>query len=232
MLSETVSSSPTPSSTGIKGLRSDGAEARNRLLDTALALFAERGFAKTSTRAIAQGAGVNVAAISYYFGDKAGLYQAVFDDPRSNPGPNIAGLEAGPASLDDVLRALLVGFTEPLKQGQTVQNCMRLHFREMLEPTGVWQNEIEQTIKPAHHALAQALSRHLGLPEPDDDVHRLAFSITALGMMMHIGCEVIPAIRPSLVASPPAIDAYAQRLLQYAWAMVDSEAMRRAATAP
>ena len=231
MQSTTTTAMPTPTPTGTKGLRSDGAEARNRLLDTALALFAERGFAKTSTRAIAQGAGVNVAAISYYFGDKAGLYQAVFEDPRSNPGLNIPELQAGPARLDDVLRALLVGFTEPLKQGQMVQNCMRLHFREMLEPTGVWQNEIERTIKPAHHALVQALSLHLGLPAPDDDIHRLAFSITALGMMMHIGCEVIPAIRPSLVASPPAIDAYAQRLLQYAWSMVEGEAMRRAASA-
>ena len=211
-----------------KALRSDGAEARNRLLDTALALFADHGFAKTSTRAIAQGAGVNVAAISYYFGDKAGLYRAVFEDPRSNPGPNIAELQAGPASLDDVLRALLLGFTEPLKQGQTVQNCMRLHFREMLEPTGVWQNEIEHHIKPAHSALVHALSLHLGLAKADDDVHRLAFSITALGIMMHIGCEVIPAIRPALVATPQAIDAYAQRLLQYAQSMVQGEAQRRA----
>ena len=220
---------PTSVPSNFKNLRSDGAEARNRLLDTALALFANQGFAKTSTRAIAQGAGVNVAAISYYFGDKAGLYRAVFEDPRSNPGPNAADLQAGPASLDDVLRALLLGFTEPLKQGQTVQNCMRLHFREMLEPTGVWQNEIEQTIKPAHSALVQVLASHLGLATPDDDVHRLAFSITALGMMMHIGCEVIPAIRPSLVATPKAIDAYAERLLQYAQSMVDGEVRRRAA---
>src|SRR4051812_38465331 len=61
--------------------RSDGAEARERLLHTALKLFAEKGFSKTSTREIAQAAGANIASISYYFGDKAGLYRAVYTEP-------------------------------------------------------------------------------------------------------------------------------------------------------
>jgi hypothetical protein len=74
-----------PASPATKPLRSDGFEARNRLLDAALALFAEKGFAKTSTREIALAAQVNIASISYYFGDKAGLYRAVFTDPRCNP---------------------------------------------------------------------------------------------------------------------------------------------------
>jgi len=45
----------------------------------------EQGFAKTSIREIALAAQANVASISYYFGDKAGLYRAVFSDPRTNP---------------------------------------------------------------------------------------------------------------------------------------------------
>ena len=58
--------------------RTDGVEARNRLLAAALKLFAEKGFANTSTRQLAAAAGVNIAAISYYFGDKAGLYRAAY----------------------------------------------------------------------------------------------------------------------------------------------------------
>ncbi len=213
-----------PSATAV---RSDGIDTRNRLLDAALVLFAEKGFAKTSTREIAQAAQVNIAAISYYFGDKAGLYRGVFQDPRSNPGPEHTLLHREFASLAEVLRAILLGFTEPLKQGQLVQCCMRLHFREMLEPTGVWQEEINNTIKPAHMALVQVLCQHLGLNQPDDDVHRLAFAISGLGMMLHIGSEVIPALRPALTATPVAIDLYAERLLGYAHAMVNDEAQRR-----
>lgn len=209
-------------------MRSDGIEARNRLLDAALVLFAQKGFAKTSTREIAQAAQVNIAAISYYFGDKAGLYRGVFQDPRSNPGPELDLVNGQFASLNDVLRAVLLGFTEPLKQGHLVQSCMRLHFREMLEPTGVWQDEIDNTIKPAHLALVQVLCQHLGLVQADDDIHRLAFAIAGLGMMLHVGSEVIPALRPTLTDTPAALDTYADRLLGYAQAMVNDEAQRRA----
>lgn len=216
---------PTPAATAV---RSDGIEARNRLLDAALRLFAEKGFAKTSTREIALAAQVNIAAISYYFGDKAGLYRGAFFDPRCNPGPELALPDGLVPTLDDVLRAILLGFTEPIKQGHLIQCCMRLHFREMLEPTGVWQEEIDNTIKPAHMALVQVLCQHLGLAQADDDIHRLAFAIASLGMMLHVGSEVITALRPALIATPEAVDIYADRLLGYAHAMVQDEARRRA----
>src|ERR1043166_6846658 len=42
-------------------------------------LFAEHGFEGTSVRDIAQEAGVNAAMISYYFGSKEKLLQALFN---------------------------------------------------------------------------------------------------------------------------------------------------------
>ena len=62
--------------------RSDGEESRERLLQAGLRLFAHQGFNKTSTRELAEAANVNVAAISYYFGDKLGLYRAVFFEAK------------------------------------------------------------------------------------------------------------------------------------------------------
>ena len=211
-----------------KPLRSDGAEARNRLLDAALALFAEKGFAKTSTREIALAAHANIASISYYFGDKEGLYKAVFTDPRSNPSVPPDQLDDTGQPLEWAMGNLMRSFVEPLKQGQMLQQCMRLHFREMLEPTGVWQNEVECNIKPAHHALASALCRHLDLAQPDDEIHRLVLAISGLGVMLHIGADVIAAMRPQLIASPEALDQYGDRLVVYAMDLVSAEAQRRA----
>ena len=116
-----------------KSLRSDGAEARNRLLDAALALFAEKGFAKTSTREIAQAAQVNIASISYYFGDKEGLYKAVFTDPRVNPTIPPEHIDNPDQPLEWAIANLMHSFVDPLKQGKLVQQCMKLHLREMLE---------------------------------------------------------------------------------------------------
>lgn len=210
-------------------VRSDGIEARERLLHAALGLFAEKGFSKTSTREIALAAGANIASISYYFGDKAGLYRAVFTEPLGCATDDLALFDQPQMSLHDSLQGLLRGFTEPLKQSRLAQQCMRLHFREMLEPTGVWDQQIDASIRPAHEALLRVLCRHLGLTQADDDLHRLAFSIVGLGIHLFVGQDVMQAIKPNLASTPQAIDLYAQRLVGYALAMVHSEALRRQA---
>ena len=50
-----------------------------QIIETAEILFAERGFDGTSVRDIADEAGVNVAMISYYFGSKEKLMEALFE---------------------------------------------------------------------------------------------------------------------------------------------------------
>ncbi|TLP38297.1 CerR family C-terminal domain-containing protein [Arcobacter arenosus] len=52
---------------------------RDRLIKTAMEMFAEQGFDKTSVRELAKKANANIAAINYHFGGKEGLYQAVLE---------------------------------------------------------------------------------------------------------------------------------------------------------
>ncbi|AOX99633.1 TetR/AcrR family transcriptional regulator [Jeongeupia sp. USM3] len=54
-------------------------ETSTRILDAAEKLFVEHGFHATSMRLITQAAGVNIAAVNYYFGSKDGLFKAVFE---------------------------------------------------------------------------------------------------------------------------------------------------------
>jgi AcrR family transcriptional regulator len=50
------------------------------IINTAEKLFSEQGYDGTSVRDIADAAGINVAMISYYFGSKEGLMQALFEE--------------------------------------------------------------------------------------------------------------------------------------------------------
>ena len=50
-------------------------DTKKRILKTAIRLFAEYGYAGTSTRMIATEAGVNLSAISFHYNGKEGLYQ-------------------------------------------------------------------------------------------------------------------------------------------------------------
>ena len=57
--------------------RADGDRTRERILEVALPLFAEHGYAGTSVRTVANAASVNVATLAYHFTDKEGLYNTV-----------------------------------------------------------------------------------------------------------------------------------------------------------
>ncbi len=91
------------------------ASKRDRILDTAEALFAERGFDGVTLRQIAIGAGVDVALASYHFGKKLDLFRAVFE--RRAPALNesrLAALKAAqeatapkPASVESIIEAFL-----------------------------------------------------------------------------------------------------------------------------
>lgn len=54
-------------------------ETADKIIDTAIPLFAKKGFVAVSIREIADAAQVNSSAISYYFKGKEGLYEAVLE---------------------------------------------------------------------------------------------------------------------------------------------------------
>lgn len=201
----------------------DASDSRARLLDAALRLFAEHGFAKTSIRQIAEAASVNTALISYYFGDKKGLYRATFTEPMGSP----MAVEAWPTTLDAFIKVLVHSFMQPLLQGAQVELCMRLHFREMLDPTGLWEHELECEIKPAHAALVRLLCKELGLGGPDEDVHRLALAIPSLALHYYVGRDVVQAVCPGLTDTAEGLAQTTARLVDLAGFMVAGERKRR-----
>ena len=83
---------------------------------------------------------------------------------------------------------------------------MKLHMREMIEPTGLWEEEIAAGIRPMHDALVQALCRHFDVTQADEDLHRLAVCITGLGVHLHVGRDVIDAVAPTLSGRVDALD--------------------------
>ena len=210
--------------------RADGEESRRRIVLAGLNLFAEFGYIKTSTRQIAKEANVNISAIAYYFGDKAGLYRAVFTESLGSPIDDIKRFDGEHLTLAQALNGLFSGFIEPLKQGDLARLAVRLHMREMVEPTGLWAEEIDNSIAPYHEVLISVLQKHLKITRVDDDLHRLALSIVAMGVHLYSGRDVIERITPQITATHAALDILQERLTMFALSMVEAEAKRRQAT--
>lgn len=106
--------------TSKSGAASQRADTREKILDTAEQLFVERGFAATSLRAIADRAGVNLAATNYHFGSKKGLLAEVFHR-RVAPinEQRLLGLdELESAGKATSIREILTVFFRPIIQGE------------------------------------------------------------------------------------------------------------------
>lgn len=88
---------------------------RDRLLESAKILFAERGFEDTTTAAICQLAGTSQSQLVKHFADKQGLLKAVFEHAwlQINPAIRLAteSIEA-PVEQLRVLLDMVIGFLE------------------------------------------------------------------------------------------------------------------------
>lgn len=204
-------------------------DTRRRLLDAAVTLFAERGYHDTSTRDICRLAGANSAAVHYHFGDKANLYREVFRFGLHVEGEDVRAFGALPrrASLLRFYRGLLAS-----RAGSALhQQLLRLHAREEVQPSGVLGVTVVAAIGARHTRFTAFLVRELGLREADLDVERLALALVGMGFMFYHLRHLVAELAPALTGGPGWADTMSERLADYATALIDAEASRRARAA-
>src|SRR5580698_4308795 len=92
----------------------DDQSTRERLLEVAGQVFAEKGFDRTTGKEICERAGINTAAVNYYYGGIEGLYAAVVEEAHSRfvtfaeAAAAIAGKTDARSKLEAILE-LIVG---------------------------------------------------------------------------------------------------------------------------
>ena len=156
---------------------------RDRILDAAEALFAEHGFATTSLRAITARAGANLAAVSYHFGSKDALVQAVFERRllplnRERMQRLEALLTAHPRPK---LEAILIAFIAPA----LALSARGVPFIRLLGRSyGEASPELRECIHQHYRPVLEFYTREVGrlLPElPDEELRwRLQFLLGAV----------------------------------------------------
>ena len=110
-------------------------DTRRRLLHAAAEVFAEHGYRAATVREICAKAGANVAAVNYHFGDKARLYQEVFEGligEALGKYPPDMGLGPNPTP-EERLEAFVRSFLLRVLTVDKAAWLMRLMSREMFE---------------------------------------------------------------------------------------------------
>ncbi|PWC90289.1 transcriptional regulator [Azospirillum sp. TSH100] len=115
--------------------RLDSHARKRAILDAALPLFARKGFAATTTREIAQAAGVSEALIFKHFPSKASLYEAIFlscidGDPEYE---RLVALPPGTDTLVQIIQGLVHYFVIELPTDQNERARHRLSIISLLE---------------------------------------------------------------------------------------------------
>ena len=78
-----------------------------KILEAAEKLFVEKGFDGTSVRELAKAAGVNVAMISYYFGSKENLLEAILEHKTMNSRTHLESLNQKNLSPEEKLNQII-----------------------------------------------------------------------------------------------------------------------------
>ncbi len=185
-----------------------GAVAREHLISHGTRIFATKGFSAATTREICDAAGVNVSAIHYYFGDKEGLYRAALLQPIREMTAAFGRYDDPALPFEQSMRMFLTPFLMPSRGAGDELDAfvMRMHLREMIEPSDVFREITAQTIVPAHDALASVLARHAGLAAADADIHQLAFAIVAMAHDYCMSREFMKMLAPEVLDRPRATE--------------------------
>jgi TetR/AcrR family transcriptional regulator, regulator of cefoperazone and chloramphenicol sensitivity len=150
-----------------------GEQARRRLLIAALEIIGEKGYENASVREIAEAAGQNIAAISYYFGSKEKLYAEVLEGIgnflRSIIGPlfeeSQAKLESG--ELDPVTATAMLKKAMGILLGEQLGGTDFLKIRlvmmrEQSAPSESFEILYRNTLSPLHQIFFRMLAVAIG----------------------------------------------------------------------
>jgi len=180
---------PLPAAPGPR--RRHPEDTKERLLDAAERLFAERGFEGASLRAVTHAAGTSVSAAHYHFGSKEALLVATIRR-RAEPvvrarAARLDEIErragAGPLPLEEVLDAFLRPIFEERARPERSDDFRRIAARLFSDPPRVVASLKREVFGSTAERFLDALARAL----PEKPRMLIALDLQFLvGVMVHV----------------------------------------------
>jgi AcrR family transcriptional regulator len=197
-------------------------DTKERILDTAELLFAERGFGSTSLRKIIAEAGVNLAAGHYHFGSKDELITAVLSrrlGPLNRERIELLdALErsagtAGP-SLEQIVEAFI---GPPLRMSQDPSRGGRAFMRLVGQAINQPADSVRQVVVDQFREVSRRFSRALGRACPQlseaEVFWRMVFMVGSMAHTMAIADQVRELSQG--LCDPRNVEALLQRLIPF-----------------
>lgn len=185
-------------------------------------MFAQSGYQAVTVRDICDQAGVNLASVNYYFGDKEHLYIEAVKLARESQNsqhpsyvPKLAGDPS--AHLREFIRILLnrLGVTG------TSSWQAQLLIREFMNPGEACRVMVESYFRPYFEMLLRIIDSIAGRPLPADERLRLGFSIIGQCLFYRVSRPIISMfVTPEEFARDFEVDTLTNHIAQFSLAAI------------
>jgi AcrR family transcriptional regulator len=193
------------------------ADCHDRILEAAGEIFADCGFRGGTIRRICEHAGVNIAAINYYFGGKEKLYSEVlrhWSEYALKKYPLLLGLgEEAPAEeqLKAFVRSLLFRLLDKGKPAW----FGKLMAREMTEPTQAFERLIKEIVRPRDKVLASIVKKIVGSPVTEEQIRLCCASIVGQCIYYYNARTIMTKLYRRDVSRAGEIEQIADHIVQF-----------------
>ncbi len=180
--------------------RAGGHETRDRIVAAALGVFAAQGYDGTTTRQIADAAGVNLGLLQYHFGGKEKLWRAAVDLAFSELETALAQVAADEDVIgdDERLRLLIRDHVRFVARHPEFVRIMH-DVGKRPGPRTEWL--VETHVAPLYRgifALVEQSGRTINLPSDLPPIHFHYILAGAVGLIFHQSeeCRLLAGIDP------------------------------------
>ena len=168
----------------------DAAVSRERILQTALATFAQKGYSAAGVDALAARSGIAKTAIYYHFGSKEGLLAAVLERAANDW---IEGIRSAAMAGDTPparLRRALAGMRAMLEERPWILRLIQILALEVADDKPEIRATIRGIIRKARDTIVEGLREGLGFEIADAEL--IASMLLALFDGVAFGHDVDP----------------------------------------
>lgn len=192
---------------------------REKLLEAAGRVFADRGYDAATIREICRRAGANVAAVNYHFRDKQGLYTQVLARMAGQ-----ARIERMQATLDqtappeEILRRVIKARLQGLGADRLPDWHFRIVAREFSHPTPAMSRMIDKVSRPLYERMLDLVGQIIQLPADDEKTRLCTHSVMGQIFLYALACPILMKLWSGMKMTPEQMDRIANHIADFSLA--------------
>ena len=192
---------------------------REKLLEAAGPVFADRGYDAATVREICRRAGANVAAVNYHFRDKQGLYAQVL--LRMAGEARIESMRAAldqSASPEEILRRVIRARMQGLGAHRPPDWHFRMVAREFSHPTPAMSRMIDKVSRPLYEGMLNLIGQIIDLPVDNEKTRLCTYSVMGQIMLYALAGPILMKLWSGLKMTTEQMDRIADHIADFSLA--------------